>query len=245
VLYPAAYSQVLGVAATNEFDNLDGTSASGPQLVAAPGVNIYSTYPANVDDPFFPWCHGHFYCSLSGTSMATPHVSGLAALLWSFDHSLTADRIRTIIQSTADALKDGSPGYGRINAARALESISLRTSPARTFFLTDDTIGPIPLSNRIGVTTAGPNTITWTATISPAVVWLSIAPPASGVVAPASPGGFTLEMPVRPAAYGTYTTTVVVTGSVRSGAAIRPATSELRISYLPQLYRDFLPLIKK
>jgi thermitase len=245
VLYPAAYPQVLGVAATNEFDNLDGTSASGPQLVAAPGVNIYSTYPANVDDPFFPWCHGHFYCSLSGTSMATPHVSGLAALLWSFDHSLTADRTRTIIQSTADALKDGSPGYGRINAARALESISLRTSPARTFFLTDDTIGPIPPSNRIGVTTAGPNTITWTATISPAVVWLSIAPPASGVVAPASPGGFTLEMPVRPATYGTYTTTVVVTGSVRSGTAIRPATSEVRISYLPQLYRYIFPLIYK
>jgi hypothetical protein len=52
-------------------------------------------------------------------------------------------------------------------------------------------------------------------------------------------------MPVRPATYGTYTTTVVVTGSVPSGTAIRPATSEVRISYLPQLYRYIFPLIYK
>jgi thermitase len=249
VLYPAAYPQVLGVAATNSFDELDGASASGPQLVDAPGADVYSTYPANVYDPFYPWCYGHFYCSLSGTSMATPHVSGLAALLWSFDHGLTADRVRAIIQATADDLgdpgRDDTFGYGRINAARALESISLRISPAQAFFLADDNSGPLPPSNRIQVTTAGPNTITWTATISPAVAWLSVAPPASGVVSPASPGGFTLDMPVRPAAYGTYTTTVVVTGTVPSGSAISPATSEVRVSYLPQLYRDFLPLIKK
>jgi hypothetical protein len=177
--------------------------------------------------------------------MATSYVSGLAALLWSFDHSLTADRIRTVIQSTADALKDGTPCYGRINAARALASISLRISPAQTFFLTDDSSGPIPPSNRIGVTAAGPHTITWTVTISPAVAWLNVVPPASGVVAPASPGGFTLEMPARPAAYGTYTTTMVVTGTLPSGTAIGPVTGEVLISYLPQLYRRFFPLINK
>jgi len=249
VLYPAAYPQVVAVAATDSFDELYSASAFGPQLdIAAPGVEVYSTYPANIYNYLWPSCYGRYYCSLTGTSMAASHVSGLAALLWSFDHSLTADRVRAVIQSTADDLgtpgRDDYFGYGRINAARALESISLRISPAQTFFLADDDSGPFPPSNRIQVTTAGPNTITWTASISPAVAWLSVAP-VSGVVSPASPGDFTLEMPVPPAAYGTYTATVVVTGTASSGTAIGPATSEVRVSYLPQLYRDFLPLISR
>ncbi len=250
VLYPAAYPQALAVTATDSLDGIYWSASYGPQLdIAAPGVDVYSTYPANIYSYLHPWCYGRSYCSLTGTSMATPYVSGLAALLWSFDHSLTADRVRAVIQSTADDL--GDPGwddifgYGRINAARALESISLRISPAQTFFLVDDVSEPFPPSNRIRVTTAGPNTITWTASISPAVAWLSMAPPASGVVSPASPGDLTLEMPVRPAAYGTYTTTVVVTGTAPSGTAIGPATTEVRVSYLPQLYRDFFPLMHK
>ena len=249
VLYPAAYPQALAVAATDSLDQHYWASNVGPQLdIAAPGVEVYSTYPPNVYNYFYPWCYGRYYCSLTGTSMATSHVSGLAALLWSFDHGLTANRVRAVIQSTADDLgvpgRDDTFGYGRINAARALESISLRISPAQTFFLADDDSGPLPPSNRIQVTTADPNTITWTASISPAVTWLSIAPPASGIVSSASPDGFTLEMPVRPATYGTYTTTVVVTGTAPPGTTIGPATSEVRVSYLPQLYQDFLPLIK-
>ena len=249
VLYPAAYPQVMAVAATDSFDEFYWASAFGPQIdVAAPGVEVYSTYPANIYHYLWPLCYGRYYCYLTGTSMATPHVSGLAALLWSFDHSLSADRVRDVIQSTADDLgapgRDDYFGHGRINAGRALESISLRISPAQASFLTDDDSGPFPPSNRIRVATAGPNTITWTASISPAVTWLSVAP-ASGVVSPAAPGDFTLEMPVRPATYGTYTATVVVTGTAPSGTAIGPATSEVRVSYLPQLYHATLPLILK
>jgi thermitase len=250
VLYPAAYPQVVAVAATNGDDQYYVAYNPGSQLdVAAPGVDVYSTYPANIYNPLWPSCYGRYYCSLTGTSMATSHVSGLAALVWSFDHSLTADQVRAVLQSTADDLgapgRDDYFGYGRINAARALESISLRVSPAQTFFLADDDSGPLPPSHQIQVVTAGPNTITWTASISPAVAWLSIAPPASGMVSPASPGGLTLEVPIRPAAYGTYTTTVVVTGTGSSGAAIGPATSEVRITYLPRLPRNFLPFISR
>jgi len=73
VLYPAACEHVLAVAATDQSDAPAGFSNHGPQVdVAAPGVDIYSTWP---------WRGGYF--TKSGTSMAAPHVAGLAALIWS------------------------------------------------------------------------------------------------------------------------------------------------------------------
>ena len=250
VLYPAAYPEALAVAATDNLDERYWNSNFGPELdLSAPGVDVYSTYPWNVDNSSHPWCYGHAYCLLTGTSMATPHVSGLAALLWSSDRDLTNDRIRDAIQATADDLgtpgRDDYFGHGRINAARALESISLRTSPAQILFLVDDHNGPFPPSNRIRVTTTSPNAITWTAGISPDVAWLSVTPPVSGAVSSASAGGFTLEMPTRPYTYGTYIATLVVTGTALSGAAVGPATSEVRVSYLPQLYLYLFPRVYK
>ena len=64
------------------------------------------------------------YGYMSGTSMATPHVAGLAALILSRNPTLTPDQVRAVIESTADDLgptgKDIYYGDGRINAARAL-----------------------------------------------------------------------------------------------------------------------------
>lgn len=117
VIYPAAYSQVLAVSATDESDKVPDFSQHHPYVgVSAPGVRIVSTF----------WRGSGYgnYVSASGTSAAAPHVSGLAALIWSVGPSLSANRVREIIQSTADDL--GSPGRddfygaGRINALKAL-----------------------------------------------------------------------------------------------------------------------------
>jgi subtilisin family serine protease len=67
--YPAGMANVIGVAATDENDNLASSSNTGSALVAAPGVNIYTTLA------------GGSYGSVSGTSAASAHVAGLAALL--------------------------------------------------------------------------------------------------------------------------------------------------------------------
>ena len=68
--YPAAYSAAIAVAASDSADSVPGWSNSGPHVdVAAPGVNIYST------------TKGGGYGVKDGTSMATPHVSGVAALV--------------------------------------------------------------------------------------------------------------------------------------------------------------------
>jgi type VII secretion-associated serine protease mycosin len=238
LMYPAAYPTTLAVAATDSSDNWADFSEHHPYVdVAAPGVSIYSTW------------RNDSYISLQGTSMSTPYVAGLAALIWSFDPSLTHDQVRDLIQSTADDLgapgKDDYFGYGRINAQRALESrVSLQTSSDQIGFLVDNGSGPFPASKDIQITTNSPNAINWAANISPPVSWLSVAPPAYGTVSAASAASFTL-VASRPAAYGTYNTQVIVIGTTPSGGTIGPEIIQVHISYVPDLYECRFPAIFK
>jgi thermitase len=243
VIYPAAYATTLAVAATDPDDNWAWFSEYLPYVdVAAPGVNIYSTIPST--DP------EGTYGTMSGTSMATPYVSGLAALLWSFAPSLTLGQVENIIELTADDLgapgKDDYFGYGRINAGQALSALGLQTSPAQALFMVDDDSGPFPASSGVQIITLDPDPITWTATISPPVAWLSTAPPTSGTVSVAgSPSAAFTLVATRPITYGTYTTTAIVTGTTSSGDYVSPVTTEVRMSYLAVLNIYYFPVILK
>lgn len=242
LFYPAAYPATLAVAATGSSDNWASFSEHHPYVdVAAPGVSIYSTL---IDG----------YGTMDGTSMATPFVSGLAALIWSLNPGLSPDQVRDIIQDTADDLqtppgeggpgKDDYTGYGRINAGRALGTmVGLQTSPTQVSFLIDDDSGPFPSSVRVQVTTTSLEPIVWSTTISPAVNWLEIVPPASGSVSAAALGTFTLRVPTRPAGYGTYATTVIVTGTTASGSVVSRATTVVEIRYVSNLHQSRFPII--
>ena len=121
VFYPAAHPQVIGVAATDSNDNIAWFSNHGSYVsVAAPGVSIISTIP------------GGRYGILCGTSMATPHVSGLAALILARNPTLSPDEVRAQIQSHADD-EVGPPsvdtpgwdpyyGFGRIHVGKAVSA---------------------------------------------------------------------------------------------------------------------------
>jgi thermitase len=113
IVYPAAYSNVMAVAATTSADTRASFSNVGSYIdIAAPGVNIYNTY------------YGNSYAYESGTSQAAPHVAGLAALVWAKYPGYTAAQVWSRITSTAVDLGatgvDTSFGAGRIDVRQAL-----------------------------------------------------------------------------------------------------------------------------
>jgi subtilisin family serine protease/N-acetylneuraminic acid mutarotase len=114
--YPAAYPNVLAVAATTVSDTLAASSNRGAWIsVAAPGVDITTTYL------------GGGYGAASGTSMAAPLASGLAGLIRSRWPAWTEAMVRSQIRQTAGNIDTLNPGYegqmgqGRINAAAAMQ----------------------------------------------------------------------------------------------------------------------------
>ncbi|KAB1186702.1 MULTISPECIES: S8 family serine peptidase [Haloferax] len=112
---PAAYPSVVAVSATSDDDSVPSWSNFGDEIeLAAPGVNIYSTYK------------GGGYATLSGTSMACPHVSGAAGLLMSTGLSHTDARTR--LQSSAEDIgasgRDTYYGYGLLDVEAALGGAS-------------------------------------------------------------------------------------------------------------------------
>jgi thermitase len=104
--YPAAYPDVLGVSATDQGNAPASFSNSGPVVdVAAPGVDIISTYNVNYPGN----TTGALYARFSGTSLAAPHVAGVAALVKARRPNLTGQEIATQIENNATDL--GEVGY--------------------------------------------------------------------------------------------------------------------------------------
>ncbi len=117
--FPAALSDVMAVAATNEDDERASFSNWGSFVsVAAPGRDILTTsFEISTE------ASGgmHHYENVSGTSFAAPYVSGLAALLLSQEPNLTPTEVRRRIEYGSDALTtDRLIGAGRVNAFRTL-----------------------------------------------------------------------------------------------------------------------------
>ena len=126
VFYPAAYDPVLAVAATDPGDQRAYFSNYGPQVdLAAPGTDIFSTWCHT--DVIAVTCEGSYYFNKSGTSMAAPHVTGVAALVWSRWPELTADEVIARLLDTADDVGEVGPdpytGWGRVNAYQAVTRI--------------------------------------------------------------------------------------------------------------------------
>lgn len=108
VNYPAKYPQAIAVSASNSSDKLAYFSSRGPEIAfIAPGVNVYSTYK------------GAAYKTMSGTSMACPHVAGLAALAVSLGADTPA-KVRAALKNAASSLglKPTEEGAGMIDAAK-------------------------------------------------------------------------------------------------------------------------------
>ncbi|MBI3534361.1 MAG: S8 family serine peptidase [Deltaproteobacteria bacterium] len=112
--YPASYSGVIAVASSDENDNLSSFSNFGKTtvFVAAPGSNIYSSYLKNT------------YKKLSGTSMATPQVSGALALALSLKKNLTQAQMLDVMCNNAEKILLQSAKCGRLNVAKLIKELA-------------------------------------------------------------------------------------------------------------------------
>ncbi|MFQ6113945.1 MAG: S8 family peptidase, partial [bacterium] len=141
--YPANYEvdNVISVAASTSRDNLAGFSNFGKRTVdlAAPGSNIVSTLPLNR------------YGSLSGTSMATPHVSGAAALVWAQYPNITMSQVKIRILGSVDRNSDLANRVatgGRLNVNKALSTNPIIANTTRLENTLDE-VGPYVVESDI------------------------------------------------------------------------------------------------
>ncbi|WP_406242214.1 S8 family peptidase [Tissierella carlieri] len=132
ISYPAAYDSVIAVGAVDSNRRRASFSNYGTGLeLMAPGVNIYSTIPGNQ------------YQTNSGTSMASPHVAGVAGLMRSVNRNASVSEIRSVLRNTAQYAGNSTEyGYGIVDAYAAVQAISGNPAPnteTRTSVMTDKT----------------------------------------------------------------------------------------------------------
>lgn len=124
--YPAAYPGVVAVGATNKLDKVANFSQYGDWIsVSAPGVSVLATFPTYkvaMNDYGFPMK----YATLDGTSMATPAVSGAAAVIRAKFPALDPAQIKARLEKSADKVSgqadfDQRYGFGRLNVLKAIK----------------------------------------------------------------------------------------------------------------------------
>jgi thermitase len=161
-LYPAYYTNCIAVAATDQNDGKASFSNYGSWVdIAAPGVGIFSTTP---NHSFYlqrpPYNYKLNYDYMSGTSMATPHVAGVAALVWATEYGTGNADVRDRIESTADQAGTMWSAYG-IKRVNVYNAVTPAGPPP------PDTTGPITSGAVASPNpTAGAASVTLTATIS-------------------------------------------------------------------------------
>src|SRR3990167_9457777 len=248
VIYPAKYASVIAVAATDKNDTRPSWSSTGEEIeLAAPGVSVLSSWndsdsPHNTQ-PFI--LDGDWYKEGSGTSMASPHVAGAAALVIAAGvtdnngNGRINDEVRAIFNSTADDIgavgKDTHYGYGLVNVAAAIASLAPPSLAVNANVNTDKTSYESEVDTTVVLTAAitkenggaisglGSSDFNTTVNVTTATV---------NFAETATPGTYTGNLDISSLADGDYTVEVTATdtrsisGSGTANFSIGPAPSE-------------------
>jgi len=201
VSFPAAYPGVVAVGASDENDAVLSYSGRGSELdLVAPGLNITTT--TNLND----------YGEFSGTGLAGAHVSGVLALLFAANPSLTRDQAISALQRGAVDLTaygagfDNVSGWGRLDACRSLAEAGV-TCP----------VAPTPTATSTATPTRTP---TWTPTRTPTAT-ATVTPLPGTATATSTPTATRTPTPVPPTP--TRTPTPVPPTATWTATAIPPA----------------------
>ena len=209
---PAGYPTVIAVGASDYLDERASFSNVGTHLsVVAPGVDVLSLRSSISPVDTYGQIVASRYLRLNGTSMASPHVAGLGALLLSAQPSLTPDEVRWHIELNADQpgypgyegqLFNPALGYGRINAARVFDTppVTTRLTGQADLHAYADSVESDVASTSFLFTTLDP--VAWTLS-SPS--WL---PPSA--TSGSGPSSLSLGLDATGLAVGQYTGDVVV-----------------------------------
>ncbi|MEU6076954.1 S8 family serine peptidase [Micromonospora sp. NPDC047074] len=203
---PGVADAALTVAMTSKSDQLDSRSSRGPRRgdgalkpdIAAPGVDIVAARAAgtSMGSPV-----DQHHTSASGTSMATPHVAGAAAILAQRHPDWTPGQIKSTLMSTAKDIGFTAyeVGAGRLDLARALTQKVAGTTPNVDFGTVSPTDTP-RLTKQIGYANSGDQPVT-----------LTLTPTLRGVAGESVPAGtLTADASVTVPAGGSATATVTV-----------------------------------
>ena len=192
ISYPAAFLFAMSVGATDISDNIASFSTHNTFVeVSAPGVNILSTVPV-----------GTYEGGWDGTSMATPHVAGLAALLYSTYGDMTNWQARSMIQRAVvdrgTAGWDQYFGYGRASAGHLI--ITPRPTGDSLEILTPPDNGVFPRGSILS--------LLWNPVNSAVNYRITASLPTGGTAVLTTPNPYYTRPPALPMPTGSYTVTI-------------------------------------
>ncbi len=156
--FPAGYTNVISVAATNTTDAKASFSNFGSYIkVSAPGTSIRQTYIGGSGTNMT-----NTYSAIQGTSMASPIVSGLVGLMFSVNPNLTFQQVQNCLYTTTDPVTSNASqmGAGRINAFRCLQCVqsTVNSAPISNVSAAASTVCPGGSVQFFGASTGGPAT---------------------------------------------------------------------------------------
>ena len=239
VQWPAAYDEVLAVSATGYDDTPAGYNSIGCQLSANPGTRcgveiaapggsaayyLASTWPSDVNcsSPISDNPIPKDYCNRQGTSMAAAVVSGVAALVWSIQPSLTAQELRALLKQTATPIPGAADatGAGRLDALAAVR-LALPGDFQVTHDHADEPLQPgaAPFTTTIRMDNSSLAAATWQATVT-ATPWLTPTAKLNGTVRYGSPASITLAISPTHLATGHYNAPIQLVATLANAERI-------------------------